>query len=607
MWGVLILVNMITFISLTIAEDEPRHPYTYKYNVVDKDTNNNYEVEESGNPEIVRGSYRIALPDGRTQIVTYEVHPTKGYNAKVTYEGVAQYPDKPGYLASPYGPPEPINPQGNDRKYKRQSKQVVATKVVTSDEIFDTLQPTPAAARGARKVELTVRDKESKNDLLPASSEAIFSSKHSKDEKINIKKKHRKVAHDNSDSRHVPQPEPLSLQQARAPPTKKTSVKKSDNNKHAYEGTQKRKTAEEEIKDKQIEKKPLGTTERIVTISNSDEVLEDTNDDTSDVPTAETISSNRKVHEKIAISPYEKESSSGHETFTTQKQVAIETTVAPEVTTDISIDKQLAVTTVENPTTTIEKINTADIEPVEQQTTYTWRIVEPKNDPKNTDDIIEDVFLVENKNVVETNVDPQNTFLLDNTFYQTQFLEDNYRPFRAIATSDPTNQNIVNPYEYKLDENFFQLAAPFAKQNKNIQNVIEENGKKSNRIADITDDIFAENDLDSDYYEDYYSFPFGSRIPSVIHSSNDLQKLDDIPERAKTFNRSIIKASTIKPHGIIQKVRVPKDILLKKGEASHQPVPRGETLTFVEMTEGTFVPQYYTLSASESKSNQKLL
>ena len=82
------------------------------------------------------GSYKIALPDGRTQIVTYEVkylmtteltvkyfifkvHPEKGFEAKVTYEGTAQYPDTPDYVPSAYGPPEPIRP--GYAKFKRES------------------------------------------------------------------------------------------------------------------------------------------------------------------------------------------------------------------------------------------------------------------------------------------------------------------------------------------------------------------------------------------------------------------------------------------------------------------------------------------------------
>ena len=47
------------------------------------------------------------------------MHPERGYEAKITYEGEAQYPDTPGYVASPYGPPEPLRP-GFD-KFKRES------------------------------------------------------------------------------------------------------------------------------------------------------------------------------------------------------------------------------------------------------------------------------------------------------------------------------------------------------------------------------------------------------------------------------------------------------------------------------------------------------
>ena len=64
-----------------------------------------FEQNESRDGAATSGGYRVALPDGRTQIVTYTVDPYSGYVADVKYEGAAQYPEeKPAYKPAPYHP-----------------------------------------------------------------------------------------------------------------------------------------------------------------------------------------------------------------------------------------------------------------------------------------------------------------------------------------------------------------------------------------------------------------------------------------------------------------------------------------------------------------------
>ncbi|XP_037782066.1 cuticle protein 19-like [Penaeus monodon] len=46
--------------------------------------------------DTMKGEYRVLLPDGRTQIVTYSSDPERGYMARVSYEGTAR----------PYTPPQ---------------------------------------------------------------------------------------------------------------------------------------------------------------------------------------------------------------------------------------------------------------------------------------------------------------------------------------------------------------------------------------------------------------------------------------------------------------------------------------------------------------------
>ena len=71
-------------------------PYDFEWAVNDAPSYNNFGHKESSDGKVVRGSYHVALPDGRTQIVTYQVEGDSGYVADVKYEGEAKYPE-PAY------------------------------------------------------------------------------------------------------------------------------------------------------------------------------------------------------------------------------------------------------------------------------------------------------------------------------------------------------------------------------------------------------------------------------------------------------------------------------------------------------------------------------
>ena len=91
-------------------EKQAPQPYEYKYGVEDSYSGTSFDKGENqdayGN---VAGSYRVNLPDGRVQVVTYTADHENGYIADVSYEGVAAYPEEPkggyGHAApAPYKP-----------------------------------------------------------------------------------------------------------------------------------------------------------------------------------------------------------------------------------------------------------------------------------------------------------------------------------------------------------------------------------------------------------------------------------------------------------------------------------------------------------------------
>merc|ERR1739846_81416 len=81
--------------------------YNYEYGVNDPHYGPVFSQKESRDNYDTAGEYRVNLPDGRVQIVTYSAGPD-GYVADVTYEGEATYPEyKPAAHPAPAYKPHP--------------------------------------------------------------------------------------------------------------------------------------------------------------------------------------------------------------------------------------------------------------------------------------------------------------------------------------------------------------------------------------------------------------------------------------------------------------------------------------------------------------------
>ncbi|XP_018026144.1 mediator of RNA polymerase II transcription subunit 12-like [Hyalella azteca] len=65
-------------------------PFDFAYHVEDQHSGAQYGHNSNSDGTVTTGEYRVLLPDGRTQIVTYIADPHEGFNAKVRFEGEVQ-------------------------------------------------------------------------------------------------------------------------------------------------------------------------------------------------------------------------------------------------------------------------------------------------------------------------------------------------------------------------------------------------------------------------------------------------------------------------------------------------------------------------------------
>merc|ERR1712212_1350307 len=95
-------------------EEYAPQPYKYEYGVQDDYTNAAFAKSESQNEVgTVTGSYKVNLPDGRIQTVTYTADEVGGFKAEVTYEGTPIYPPEPKEGYGVYSGPSAFEPHNS--------------------------------------------------------------------------------------------------------------------------------------------------------------------------------------------------------------------------------------------------------------------------------------------------------------------------------------------------------------------------------------------------------------------------------------------------------------------------------------------------------------
>merc|ERR1712223_1433896 len=89
-------------------EKLPPQPFAYEYGGADAYGRHFAKTETQDEYGVVQGEYRVELPDGRVQIVSYHADHDNGFIADVRYEGEAH--PEPAYkpAPAPHHAPHPV-------------------------------------------------------------------------------------------------------------------------------------------------------------------------------------------------------------------------------------------------------------------------------------------------------------------------------------------------------------------------------------------------------------------------------------------------------------------------------------------------------------------
>ncbi|XP_064122676.1 nematocyst expressed protein 4-like [Macrobrachium nipponense] len=121
-----IAYNFLVASSTLAAHGHHREPhyevpakYDFGYAVRDDYSGNDFAHQETREGYSTTGEYRVLLPDGRVQVVTYTADET-GYHPVVSYEGEAAYPahTPQPYKPAPHPHPAPYKPTPYPAPYK---------------------------------------------------------------------------------------------------------------------------------------------------------------------------------------------------------------------------------------------------------------------------------------------------------------------------------------------------------------------------------------------------------------------------------------------------------------------------------------------------------